>query len=69
MTKEVFGQSLAAYQRGDYPILSISQFWGGNGHAVLPFKWNDQVEPWEIWIADPNFEWNSGGDSDVQHKI
>lgn len=67
--REVFKASRAAHQRGDYPILSICQYWGANAHAVLPIHWNDQTEPWEIWIADPNFEWKPSEDSDSKYKI
>jgi LGFP repeat len=62
-----FRESRAAFQRGDWPILSISDKdkLSQTGHAVLPYAWNPDTEEevnaqpisgqtWTIFVANPN---------------
>jgi hypothetical protein len=62
-----FRESRAAFQRGDWPILSISDKdkFSQSGHAVLPYAWNPDTEEevnaqpfsgqtWTIFVANPN---------------
>jgi hypothetical protein len=50
-----FERSLAAFNAGDRPIISLQQGSGfGAGHAVLPYAWNNSTSPWTISVANPN---------------
>lgn len=51
-----FKSSRAMYQRGDYPIMVVtnSAFKVG-GHVVRPYEWDDRnPDLWTIYITDPN---------------
>ena len=67
-----FNDSLAMYQRNDYPIISLTTDGsiGGSGHAVRPYRW-DQSNPndWVIYIANPNDPSPGGADNDGQSTI
>jgi hypothetical protein len=76
----VFENSLAAYERGDWPVLNFSRFWGNRAHTVLPIAWNRGTEEsplpegvyGEIYIADPFHEWDrdgKGDDWDGKYKV
>jgi hypothetical protein len=64
--RQVFADSLAQYNAGDYPIINVtSSLLGGEGHAVRPYRWEptDPSDPlhqneWYIYIANPNAPWN-----------
>lgn len=55
--KDVFRKTHDAFNRGDNPVLCISQNYdfSGHPHAIMPVHWNDKVSPWEITIMDPNY--------------
>ncbi len=64
-----FHESRAAYERGDFPILSLSQKdkFSQHAHAVLPYYWEESNPdspdgPWLIHVADPNHPVVSEGD-------
>ena len=54
--KQVFLDSRDAFNRGDFPVLSLlDSYFGGSGHAVRPYKWDDSdPNNWVISIANPN---------------
>lgn len=54
--KGAFQSSRDAFNRGDWPILSIMKdYFGGDGHAVRPYKWDDSnPNLWVISVANPN---------------
>jgi len=54
--KDVFVRSRARFQRGEDPVICISQNWDFSGapHCVLPIGWETSHKPWEMSILDPN---------------
>ncbi|HZO76388.1 MAG TPA: hypothetical protein VFB60_29585 [Ktedonobacteraceae bacterium] len=62
-----YHESKAAYERGDFPLLSLSQKskLSQHGHAVVPFYWDNVTRPdgpWLIHVADPNYAVAASGD-------
>ncbi len=50
-----FQESLASWQAGDPPLISMSKdYFFNGGHCVRPYEWNNQSKPWTIKIANPN---------------
>jgi hypothetical protein len=62
--KQCFLDSRDAFNRGDYPIISLSDsFFFSNGHAVRPYRWDDSdPNNWIIFIANPNNPASRAGD-------
>lgn len=54
---DVFRRTRNAFERGDHPVLCISQDYDFSGapHCILPVAWNSSSKPWRITISDPNF--------------
>lgn len=54
--KDVFRRSRERFERGEDPVICVSQNWDFSGapHCVLPVKWDDSKTPWEMTILDPN---------------
>ncbi|HYW36195.1 MAG TPA: LamG-like jellyroll fold domain-containing protein [Balneolaceae bacterium] len=55
---EVFHSTRAAFARGDYPVLCLSENYdfSGDPHTVLPAgEWDTSSKPWKLKIFDPNF--------------
>jgi hypothetical protein len=54
---DVFNRTRDAFNRGDNPVLCISQNYDFSGapHCILPISWNTSVTPWQMGILDPNF--------------
>ncbi len=55
--KDVFNQTRRAFQRGNHPVICISQNYDFSGapHCILPVAWDSSRKPWKITICDPNF--------------
>ena len=52
---KTFQESLASFQAGDTPVISISKdYFFGGGHCIRPYEWNNQTNPWTIKVANPN---------------
>ena len=52
---KTFQESLASFQAGDTPLISISKdYFFGGGHCIRPYEWNNQTNPWTIKVANPN---------------
>jgi len=50
-----FKESLASFQGGDMPLISVSQDSSfGGGHVLRPYRWNSKSNPWTIEVANPN---------------
>lgn len=68
--KNAFQASRDAFNAGDWPILSIMKdYFGGDGHAVRPYKWDDSGNPWVISIANPNNPKALNADTDPPCQI
>ena len=54
--KDVFKETKAAFDRGNHPVLCVSQNYDFSGapHCILPVRWDSSKKPWEITICDPN---------------
>jgi len=54
--KDVFRESQICHQRGDWPVICISQdYWfSQKPHCIMPWKWDTSKTPWEITCFDPN---------------
>jgi hypothetical protein len=54
--KNVFEETRNAFNRGENPVLCISQNadFSGAPHCILPFEWDSSSKPWKIKIFDPN---------------
>lgn len=54
--KDVFIRTRREFQRGNHPVLCISQNYDFSGapHCILPVAWNSASKPWRITICDPN---------------
>lgn len=54
--KSVFEATWDAYERGEHPVLCVTQNadFSGAPHCILPISWNRSVTPWEIGIFDSN---------------
>lgn len=52
----VFQNTQDAYERGDYPVISMSDsFFEAGGHVVRPYAWNKVTDDhWIISVANPN---------------
>jgi hypothetical protein len=67
-----FRESREAFERGDFPLLSIrDRETDGRGHAVLPYRWDDSNPTrWTIFVADPNNPANAGvADTDPACRV
>jgi hypothetical protein len=73
-----FRESRAAFARGDWPLLTISDKdkFSQEGHAVMPYKWDppDETPPlpgqlWTILVANPNSPAPAVPDLDDSCKI
>ncbi len=55
--KEVFTNTRDAHNRGDNPVLCLSQKsdFSGAPHCIMPVGWDDSAKPWKIMVQDPNF--------------
>ncbi|HET9015574.1 MAG TPA: hypothetical protein VFN57_08255 [Thermomicrobiaceae bacterium] len=64
--KGAFQASRDAFNRGDWPILSLMKdYFGGGGHAVRPYRWDDSnPNQWVISIANPNNPAAANADGD-----
>lgn len=53
----VFQATWDAYNRGENPVVCISQNYDFSGapHCILPIEWNRNGTPWQITFFDPNF--------------
>jgi uncharacterized protein with LGFP repeats len=52
---QAFRESRDCFMQGDYPILTVTKdYLGTSAHAVRPYAWNDQTNPWKMWVANPN---------------
>jgi hypothetical protein len=54
--RQCFIDSRDAFNRGDYPVISLSSgYFKFSGHTVRPYRWDDSDPTnWVIYIADPN---------------
>jgi len=52
----IFRETRRRYLAGEPSIIAVKAGAGytGNGHAVLPFAWDDSQTPWTIHAFDPN---------------
>lgn len=59
--KDVFRNTRKAFNRGDNPVLCITQNYdfSGKPHAIVPVAWDDSSIPWRIKICDPNYKSSS----------
>ncbi|GAA5501779.1 hypothetical protein Dxin01_01518 [Deinococcus xinjiangensis] len=65
-----FRESRDQFMRGDYPLLCITRdMFGAGAHVVRPYRWDDSVTPWQIYVANPNNPAPSFGDTDVFNII
>src|SRR5262249_20638046 len=70
-----FDESKAAYERGDWPIFTISNEneLGQDAHCVTPYAWNRDTSPplsaqsWEILCANPNYPPGRVADNNDSH--
>ena len=63
--KGAFQDSLDAFNAGNFPIISLMKdYFGGDGHAVRPYKWDSSGNPWVIHVANPNNPTALNGDND-----
>ncbi len=55
--KDVFDRTKAAFDRGEPPVLCISQDYdfSGEPHCILPVAWRKTGASWTMTIMDPNF--------------
>ncbi len=55
--KDVFNRTRAEFNRGNHPVLCVSQNYDFSGapHCILPVAWDSRSKPWKISICDPNF--------------
>lgn len=50
-----FLASREAFDGGDDPTISITDdSFFGDGHSVRPYRWDDSMKPWRMYISDPN---------------
>lgn len=54
--KHVFAQTRQAFERGDNPLICVTQNYDFSGapHCVVPVAWDQSTKPWTISISDPN---------------
>ncbi|HVG32750.1 MAG TPA: hypothetical protein VM911_06710 [Pyrinomonadaceae bacterium] len=54
---DVFEKSQEAYERGDYPLISISNsYFAPGGHVVRPYAWRKLTPThWIMLVANPNY--------------
>lgn len=70
-----FRESRDAYQRGDWPVFSVSNDneFSQDGHCVTPYAWNGDTSPilpgqrWEILCANPNYAPGTNPDNNDDH--
>lgn len=69
--RQTFEDSRAAHERGDYPVLCLSDgLLSSSGHAVRPYKWEKvATDRWIIFIADPNVPAAQAGDDNERCRI
>lgn len=55
--KDVFNRTLTAFNRGQHPVMCISQNYNFSGapHCILPVAWHKSSSQWRASILDPNF--------------
>ncbi|MEO8627096.1 MAG: LamG-like jellyroll fold domain-containing protein [Betaproteobacteria bacterium] len=55
--KDVFTRTRSEFERGNHPVLCISQNYNFSGapHCILPVAWDASSKPWRITICDPNY--------------
>ena len=55
--KDVFLETRREFNRGNDPVICISQNWdfSGGPHCILPVAWDTSSRPWKMTICDPNF--------------
>lgn len=53
----VFQSTRDAFNRGDNPVLCLSQNYdfGGAPHCLMPIGWDSSSKPWKLRLCDPNF--------------
>lgn len=54
--KDVFNATWSAFNRGDNPVLCVSQNYDFSGapHCIMPYKWEKSGSNWKMWVMDPN---------------
>src|SRR5690606_24307069 len=64
-----FDLSFLAHVTGNYPLISISEYWGKRGHSIRPYHWSTtqvgDLLTHFIKVADPNFPWADSADDDI----
>jgi hypothetical protein len=62
----VFENTMEAYNRGDYPVISMSNgYFKAGGHVVRPYDWSKPSgDHWIISVANPNFPAPGGTPAD-----
>lgn len=59
--KDVFLRTRSAFNRGNNPVICISQNYdfSGGPHCIMPYAWDTSSKPWKMRVMDPNFPGNS----------
>ena len=67
---KTFQESLASFQAGDTPLISISKdYFFGGGHCIRPYEWNSQTKPWTIKVANPNTPASTSPDDNAAANV
>jgi hypothetical protein len=63
----VWHQSRDAYNRGQHPVISLTKFFGGSAHSVLPVPdgWKTDGNTLLLSVADPKEPWAEGQSDDT----
>ena len=65
--KDVFNATRNAFNRGDNPVLCVSQNYDFSGapHCIMPYRWEKNGNDWKMWVMDPN----KPGDTSLVVKV